>query len=280
VVALQSAFLLLGVWMGGAGSLVCVGIGMTLGSHLTPLSKSYIEKSDVVFTATSDGIIEMWLTKLHSDVRSFQPLYQEGKSRMDTYRQMVEAMLTEVRAGKRVCGAFYGHPGVFAWPSHKAIETARQEGFAAHMEPGVSAEDCLYADLGIDPGEVGCQHFETSQLMLYRRVIDTAGYLVLWQIGVAGDRTLSRFNTGAPYRQVLVELLSRSYPLNHEVLLYRAATLPTQQPRIARLSLAALPEAEVDMHMTLVIPPATAMQPNMEIRQRLAAIEPSPAGNA
>ena len=43
-----------------------------------------------------------------------QPLYAEGKSRQDTYREMVGLMLAEVRAGKRVCGAFYGHPGVFA----------------------------------------------------------------------------------------------------------------------------------------------------------------------
>lgn len=28
---------------GACGSLVCVGIGMTLGSHITPLSRSYIE---------------------------------------------------------------------------------------------------------------------------------------------------------------------------------------------------------------------------------------------
>jgi hypothetical protein len=194
---------------------------------------------------------------------------------METYRQMVEAMLTEVRAGKRVCGAFYGHPGIFAWPPHKAIEIARQEGYSAHMEPGISAEDCLYADLGFDPGKTGCQHFETSQFMLYRRVIDTAGYLVLWQIGVAGDQSLARFKTGPAHRQVLVDLLSSNYPLDHEVTLYRAATLPTQHPCIIRLPLAELPDAEVDMHMTLVVPPAIAMQPNLEIRQRLAAIEPS-----
>ena len=92
--------------MNRPGSLVCVGVGMTLGSHLTPLSRSYIEKSDVVFAGLSDGIIELWLAKLHRDVRSLQSFYEEGKSRLDTYRQMVDAMLTEVRAGKRVCGAF------------------------------------------------------------------------------------------------------------------------------------------------------------------------------
>jgi hypothetical protein len=52
------------------GSLVCVGIGMTLGSHLTPLARSYIENADVVFMAVSDGIVELWLKKINSDVRS------------------------------------------------------------------------------------------------------------------------------------------------------------------------------------------------------------------
>jgi hypothetical protein len=192
---------------------------------------------------------------------------------------MIDAMLTEVRAGKRVCGAFYGHPGVFAWPPHQALEIARSEGYPAHMEPGISAEDCLYADLGIDPGKVGCQHYEASQFMVFRRVIDTSAYLVLWQVGVAGDRTLARFHTGAAYRQVLVDLLARDYNLGHEIIVYKVATLPVQSPRIERLPLGALPDAQIDMHVTVVIPPATAMQPNHEVRERLAAIELSSAGN-
>lgn len=265
-----------------AGSLVCVGVGMTLGSHITPLARSYIETSDVVFTGLSDGIIELWLAKMHHDVRSLQSFYREGKSRLDTYRQMVDAMLAEVRAGKQVCGAFYGHPGVFALPPHKAIEIARGEGYRAHMEPGVSAEDCLYADLGIDPGSFGCQHYEASQLMFYRRRIDTSAYLVLWQAGVAGDKSLARFATGAAYRQVLVDVLARDYDLGHEVIVYKAATLPTHPARIKRAALGELPGIEIDMHATLVIPPASALQPDLEIRARLAALELSfdPSGDS
>lgn len=246
---------------------------MTLGSHITPLARSYIEKSDVVFTGLSDGIIELWLAKMNPAVRSLQSFYTEGKSRADTYRQMVEAMLTEVRAGKRVCGAFYGHPGVFAWPTHKAIEIARREGFAAHMEPGVSAEDCLYADLGIDPGKYGCQHYETSQFMFYRRRVDLAAYLILWQVGVAGDQSLARFSTGAAYRQVLVDVLARDYPLGHEVILYRAPTLPIHRPRIERLPLGDLPGAQVDLHVTLVVPPTKVLEPDVQICERLRALD-------
>jgi hypothetical protein len=260
------------VGMGETGRLVCVGIGMTLGSHITPLARSYIQTSDVVFAAVSDSVVELWLSRMHPDVRSLQGLYKEGKSRLDTYRAMVDTMLTEVRAGRRVCGAFYGHPGVFAWPSHKAMEIARSEGYRVHMEPAISAEDCLYADLGIDPGKHGCQHYEATQLMLNRRKVDTSAYLVVWQVGVAGDRSLARFSTGAAYRQVLVDVLSRDYGLGHEVVLYKAATLPLQRPRIERLALGSLPSVDLDMHVTLVIPPATPLQPDGEIQARLKAL--------
>lgn len=248
---------------------------MTLGSHITPLARSYIEKADVVFAALSDGVMELWLAKMNPDVRSLQRYYREGKSRLQTYREMVDAMLAEVRVGKRVCGAFYGHPGVFTWPAHRAVELARSEGFAAHMEPGISAADCLYADLGIDPGRYGCQHFETSQFMFYRRRIDTAGYLILWQIGVAGDQSLARFSTGPSHRRVLVDVLCRDYDRAHEVILYKAVTLAISRPDIMRLPLGALPEAECDMHSTLVIPPSSALEPDEEIRERLRALEQS-----
>jgi hypothetical protein len=248
-------------------------MGMTLGSHLTPLARSQIEQAEVVFAALSDGIVELWLQRMHPDVRSLQPYYAEGKSRMKTYRQWVDLMMTEVRAGKKVCGVFYGHPGIFAWSPHKAIEVARAEGFKAHMEPGISAEDCLYADLGIDPGRFGCQHFEASQLLFYERRIDPTGYLVLWQVGLVGDRSLARFETGSPYRQVLVDLLGQDYPLDHEVIIYRGATLPIEKPRIRRVALRDLPHVLLTAEETVVLPPAKALKLNLAMQQRLEALD-------
>ncbi|WP_290615785.1 MULTISPECIES: SAM-dependent methyltransferase [unclassified Arsukibacterium] len=255
------------------GSLVCVGTGMTLGSHISPLSRSYIEQADVVFLLVADGITEQWVGEMNNDVRSLQPYYQTGVSRMLSYQQMVAAILSEVRLNKRVVGAFYGHPGVFAWVPHKAIAEAKAEGFAAHMEPGISAEDCLIADLAIDPGTYGCQHFETSQFMFYKRCIDTAAYLILWQVGVAGDRSLAKRGTDGRYRQLLIDLLAEYYPLNHQVILYEAVTLPIQQPRITTLALAELVNAEMDPKTTLVIPPATKMVANQQMLDKLAALQ-------
>lgn len=255
------------------GRLACVGLGMMLGAHIGPRARSHVEQADVVFAAVSDPLVELWLQGMNPNFRSLQPHYAEGKSRHQTYREMVEAMLAEVRAGKHVCGAFYGHPGVFAQVAHSAIERARGEGLHAHMEPGISAEDCLYADLGIDPGRYGCQHYEASQFMFYRRRIDPSAYLVLWQIGIAGDRTCRRFSTGPAHYRLLAERLQEDYPTDHEVIVYEAATLPISRPRMESVPLAQLADTPLRMHSTLVVPPALELQPDSGMLARLDAIE-------
>ncbi len=256
------------------GSLVVVGLGMMLGGHLSPRSRSEIEQAEVVFGLVSDAIVELWLQEMRADMRSLQPFYAEGKRRTDSYREMIDAMMSEVRAGHRVCAVFYGHPGVFAQVPHHAIAAARDEGFDAEMHPGISAEDCLYADLGIDPGTYGCQHHETSQMMFYRRRIDPSAYLILWQIGLAGDRSLARYGTGAAYRQLLLELLfTIGYPEDHGVIVYEAATLPIAAPRVERIQLSAIVQADLRLQTTLVLPPSQPMEPNDTMLERLAALD-------
>lgn len=242
---------------------------MTLGSHLTPLARSHIEQADVVFVAVSDGIVEKWIEGMHKDVRSLQPLYAEGKARGRTYREMVESIMLEVRAGKKVCAAFYGHPGVFAWAPHESIRVARREGYPAYMEPGISAEDCLYADLGIDPATFGCQHYEASQLLYYKRRVDPMAYLVVWQAGAVGVQTGLSVDKSSPYLQLLVDRLAEDYPVTHKLIIYRAATLPIDAPRIERIVLGKLAKARVEPPDTLVIPPAQKLVPNTKMLRRL-----------
>lgn len=264
--------------MSSKGSLACVGVGMMLGAHLGPRSRACIEQADVVFALVSDPIVELWVQELRPDMRSLQSYYGDGsaggKSRSDSYREMVEAMLAEVRVGCRVCGVFYGHPGVFAVVPHRAIAKARDEGYAAVMEPGVSAEDCLYADLGIDPGTYGCQHFEAGQFLCYQRRVDPSAFLVLWQVGIVGDRSTRRFATGRAHRELLCEALQDAgYPPSHEVVAYEAATLPIGGPRIERLPLSALGSVDLRLQTTLVVPPARAMRPNRKMLERLEALD-------
>ena len=256
-----------------SGRIVCVGLGMMLGAHLSPRARNDIEQADMVFAAVSDPLVELWLQEMHRDVRSLQHFYGSAKSRVDTYREMVEAMLAEVRRGANVCGVFYGHPGVFAQAPHRVIAQARAEGFAAHMEPGISAEDCLYADLGIDPGTFGCQHYEATQLMVNHRRLDPSAYLVVWQVGIAGDLSFSQVRSSSAHQQLLVELLLEDYPAEHDVVIYEAATLAIAAPRIERAPLSRIVDAQLHPQTTLVVPPARAMQKNHAMIERLARLD-------
>jgi hypothetical protein len=85
-------------------------------------------------------------------------------------------------------------------------------------------------------------------------------------------RQLKRFSTGTPHRRILVEVLVRDYPLDHEVIIYRAATLPIYAPRIERCQLGALPEADLGMEDTLAIPPFGEAELDVDIVARLEAL--------
>ena len=84
------------------GSLVCVGTGITLGAHISPIATSHIEQADIVFSLMANGFAQKWLEEMNADVRTLQGFYQAGKNRNITYNEMVETILTQVREGKKV----------------------------------------------------------------------------------------------------------------------------------------------------------------------------------
>ena len=49
--------------------------------------------------------------------------------------------------------------------------------------------------------------------------------------------------------------------------------MPMQAARIERLALGKLPDADIDMHATLVIPPARKLEPDLQVREALNALD-------
>ena len=262
------------------GKLICVGLGMRMAGQITPIALSYIETADVVVAAAGHQFTRKWLQEISKEyiclLGHYSACDEDGQNRRDTYRRMADTILAEVRAGKTVVAAFYGHPGIFACIAHIAIADARAEGFHAEMLPGISAEDCLVADLGIDPGRTGMQSMETTQFMVYQRKIDPTSLLILWQPGLAGELSLKRFDTTPAKLQVLVDKLARDYPLDHPVILYEAATNPLEQTRIDTILLRDLPTASLQQITTLVIPAAFPLTLDQAIVDELNALSEVP----
>lgn len=238
----------------GVGQLVVVGSGIQLGRHISQRCESEIRLADVVMCLVDPFALTV-IRELRPDVIQLGEHYADGKDRRLTYAEIDAAIMAQVRAGKRVCAVFYGHPGVFADVPHRVVRRAREEGFDARMEPGISAEACLYADLGVDPGRRGVQSLEATAFLCQERQLDTAGLVLLWQVALTGDLTCTRREADSAQLQRLVDKLRRWYPADHEVILYEAAQLPVQAPRIDRLRLCDLPDARYQEFTTLVILP-------------------------
>jgi len=229
-----------------------------------------IRDAEKVFYLVADPLSRAWLLDLRPDAEDLSDTYAKGKSRDRSYREMVQRILAAVRRGERVCALYYGHPGVFATPPHVAVRRARREGFRARMLPAISAEDCLFADLGVDPSETGCQSYEATDFLLRRRRVDPTAALVLWQIGLVGVEDVREEDLwSAAGLDVLVETLLEDYPPAHRVVVYEASTLPVTPPRITRVRLDRLGSAPVTALSTLFVPPLADRETDLGMARRL-----------
>lgn len=89
-----------------------------------------------------------------------------------------------------VLGIFYGHPGIFVLPSHRAIAIARDEGYTARMLPGVSSQDYLFADLTIDPAlPNGWMTQDATEVVLRGKQLQPDVHNVILQVGAIAVHT-------------------------------------------------------------------------------------------
>jgi hypothetical protein len=235
---------------------------------VTPETRAHIESADVVLHGLADPVARAWIVEVSPSAESLLVHYAEGRPRSETYEAMVEAMLAPVRAGQRVCAALYGHPGVYARPGHEAVRRARAEGYEARMLPAISSEDCLFADLGVDPGDAGWQSHDATHLLVYRRRVDPSSALVLWQVGGVGDRSYPP-RAAPEHLALLVEYLEAWYPRTHRALLYQASSYPFFDPSLEELALGEIPAREVSPMATLYVPPAEVREPDATTLGRL-----------
>ena len=137
--------------------LVVVGTGVAAVGHVTLEALELMRRAERLLYVAADPMTRFWLSQLNPSSESLEAFYGDRRPRQQTYRAMADRMVGLVRDGFRVCAAFYGHPAVFVDPTHRAIARLRRAGYDARMLPGVSADGCLYADLGINPGDRGVQ---------------------------------------------------------------------------------------------------------------------------
>ncbi len=224
-----------------SGSLIVVGTGIGA-SQLTTEARAAIEGAEAVLFLVADPVTEQLVLELAPGAVSLAPCYDDPAP----YDRMVEAIMAPVLADRRSCAVFYGHPGVFVLPAREAMSRTRAAGLDARMLPAVSALDCLFADLGLDPAVAGCQVYEASDFIRRSPAIDPGTPLILLQVGVVESRA------------ALAVALGRTYPASHELVVYEASPYPGIEPLVERSALAVLADARLSQRSTMLVPPLHA----------------------
>ncbi|MEO7975037.1 MAG: SAM-dependent methyltransferase, partial [Thermoanaerobaculia bacterium] len=103
--------------MNKSGSLTVVGTGFRASGQITKEAESAIDQAEKLFHLVQDIVTHHWLEERNASAESLVDSYRHGRPRRETYSEIVVRILAPVRAGKRTCAAFYGHPGVFVMPA-------------------------------------------------------------------------------------------------------------------------------------------------------------------
>ncbi|MCQ9156795.1 SAM-dependent methyltransferase [Acidomonas methanolica] len=249
-------------------TLIVAGTGIGGSGQMTVETIEIIKISGAVPYVVADPIIDDYLIKLNKNSRSMSNFYKYGKPRLRTYHDMVNSIIDDLSRNELVCAVFYGHPGVFCYPSHEAVIKARELGHEAKMIPAISAEDCLFSDLNIDPSRNGCQSFEATDFLLKNRTVDIHSSVILWQIGVVGQLNPTA-DVNRHGLSVLASKLSDIYGSHHFVTVYQAARNALDRPLMHRTKIMDLPVAPVSTISTLFIPALREADTDMEIYRRL-----------
>lgn len=259
------------------GRLVIAGTGIVSLAHMTTETLAHVRSADIVFYHATTGVTATQIRRLNSNAVDLYAYYGEGKIRTATYVQMAELMLREVRKGLYVVGLFHGHPGFFVKAGRRALAIARIEGHATHLLPGISAPDCLFADLRIDPGVIGVQIMKASHVLRRDAQVATNNHLILLQVNSVGDDTFSYTGYKKAKLDGLFERLINIYGEDHEAVYYVAPVFPGFDPIISTRALRAYRELRVRDTVsasTLYLPPLGVALSSLTALQAFDNTEP------
>ncbi len=138
----------------------------------------------------NEPITKQWIERYSKLSESLDPTYFSEDDRQNSYDKIRDKILTELHTYDFITVVVYGHPTIFADPGLQAIFAVQQNSIDTIILPGISAENCLYADFQIDSGQFGCFHVEATELLLYDKVIDSTVHRCLWDTDNALHSTI------------------------------------------------------------------------------------------
>ncbi|BCZ98029.1 TPA: methylase [Legionella pneumophila] len=231
--------------------LIVVGSGIKSISHLTEETKRVIQNADKVLYLVNEDNLKQWIQREAKNSESLDSIYFSSEKRIEAYQSLTNYIIEQYKKVSILCVVFYGHPTFFADSALNAVRQIKKNGGEAIILPAVSAQDCLFSDLEIDPGDQGCFSIEATELVLFERCIDVRAHLILWQVSNFGRTDGKKTNNLSILKDYLIDY----YPEDYSICLYEAPSLPTCSPRIEWIQLGHMDQFDISLITTAYIPP-------------------------
>lgn len=236
-----------------------VGLGIVNVHQITREVDEALRRScEILYLAQEFGLVE-YLQQLCPKVTNLHSVsYREGDNRMNAYNMMTAKVIEAALDHPPVTFALYGHPLVFALPPFQILKVASLLGLRVRLLPGISAMDCLFIDLKLDPGR-GLQIYEATDMLLLQRPLQPEVACLIWQIG-AIESLLYSVATNRPERfSRLKNYLLQYYPPEHKVIAAYSSTFPLIPSLLTEFPLGEIEAYAQKLHagVTLYIPPVS-----------------------
>jgi uncharacterized protein YabN with tetrapyrrole methylase and pyrophosphatase domain len=204
-----------------------LGLGILNIDHVTREAERALRRSNEVLYLDTGVATQTWLESLCPKVTPlFSENYVERGARLSGYHHMAAKVLEAALSHPPVSFALQGHPVVGATAPGLVVRAAELLGMKVKVLPGISAMDCLFAELLLDPVVDGLQIFEATDLLLRQRPLQTDAPALIWQVG-AVESCLYKARGSRPERfSRLRGYLLEYYPPEHPVTALHAATHP------------------------------------------------------
>jgi uncharacterized protein YabN with tetrapyrrole methylase and pyrophosphatase domain len=133
---------------------------------------------------------------------------------------VVDAALRE----RPLAFAIDGNPMLFSDVSWKIAAAAKKAGLLVEGVPGVSCLDVLPVQLGFDPGDLGLQIFEATQLVIYGLAMNPSLSTLILQVGYfLHDVTLPPVHRKPDEFKPFVDHLLQFFPKDHPAIFVESA---------------------------------------------------------
>lgn len=238
-----------------------VGLGVLNIDQITRQTERAIRRSNEVLYVDTGVATRTFLDGLCPKVTPlFATSYEESGRRLNAYHQMAARVLDAALDHPPVTFAMHGHPIVGVYAPFLIKDTAGLLDLEVQVMPGISAMDCLFAELMVDPCVSGIQMYEATEMLLRRRPLQPDVPALIWQIGCV-ETALYTTRRSKPERfERLQSHLLHFYPPEHTVTAFYSTPHPLVRSDALRFALREMCAQAHALHagFTLFVPPATA----------------------